>query len=70
MINLIYYLVWGRPLFVWIGLAAWVFVLSAGLLGILVGKGQAKMNWHVNMARLAIILALMFGLVMVLVVLK
>lgn len=70
MINLIFYSILGQPLVVWVGLAAWVFVLVAGLLGFLVGKGKAKINWHINIARLAIVLALLHGLAAIFVVLK
>lgn len=47
-----------------------VFLLTAGVLGYLAGKGKAKMNWHVNIARITIILGLLHGLAVILVVMR
>ncbi|MCX6781980.1 MAG: hypothetical protein NTW66_02585 [Candidatus Magasanikbacteria bacterium] len=70
MIDLIFYTVLGQPFFVWFGVIVFISIFTAGLYGFLVGKGKAKMNLHVNIARFAIVLALLYGLMMVLVVLK
>ena len=70
MADIIFYPILGKPLFIWVGLAGMVILLTAGLLGYQVSKGKAKMSWHVNMARLAIIIGLLHGLAAILLVIK
>ncbi|MDD2758232.1 MAG: hypothetical protein PHD72_02550 [Patescibacteria group bacterium] len=70
MLDAIFYSWLGQPIFVWFGVIVFTFIFTAGVYGFLVSKGKAKMSFHVNLARLALVLALLYGLVMVLVVLK
>ena len=64
MASFIFYPILGMPLAIWFGLAVLLLLLAVGTLGYLVGRGKAKINWHINMARLVIVLGLLHGLVM------
>jgi len=55
----------GQPLYLVLGGVTLVALLATAALGMLVAKGDSKVpfSWHVNLARLTVLLALLHGLV-------
>ena len=53
----------GIPLAFYLGAATLVALITTAILGMLVVREKAQFTWHVNMARLTIVLALVHALV-------
>lgn len=59
-----YYSILGKPLFVYLGIAALLLLVIAAVIGYAVMKGKAKVDlkWHFRLAGLGIALAAIHGI--------
>jgi hypothetical protein len=57
----------GLPLYAWLGMLTFVFLVTTAVLGMLVFKGKwdVPLDWHLSMARLTIVTAIVHGIVFV-----
>ncbi len=55
----------GLPLAIWLGMITIIALISTATIGMLVLRGSSKVSfsWHLNVARLTILLAILHGLV-------
>jgi hypothetical protein len=55
----------GLPLAIWLGAATLLALVATAVLGTLIMKGESKVpfSWHVNLARLTVLVAILHGLV-------
>jgi hypothetical protein len=58
--NITYFLIFGKPLIMYLGIITFLSFLMTALLGALIIKsgGKIPFNWHMNMAKLSILLAI------------
>ena len=59
--NITYYMIFGKPLIVYLGLITFLCLLTTAILGFLALKGKAKMSYHKVFAAITIILGLIHG---------
>ncbi|MDD1707546.1 MAG: hypothetical protein LUQ33_00040 [Methanoregulaceae archaeon] len=60
-------IIFGLPLFFYLGIVTFVAMITTAILGFLVlrAKYGIKFSWHVNMARATIIIAIIHGIIVI-----
>lgn len=57
-------IIFGLPLYFYLGIVTFVAIITTATLGMLVLKGKfgVKFSWHLNMARATIVIAIVHGI--------
>ncbi len=67
MINPGHIVIYGLPLYFYMGIVTFAALITTAVLGMLVLKAKfgVKFSWHVNMARATIIIAIIHGIIVI-----
>jgi len=66
--EIAFYTILGKPLIMYGGLLAFIMLMTTGVIGFLVHQGKIglSINWHINFARVTLLLAFLHAVVGVL----